>query len=637
MILESNEHEIQESSALFQGHIDQCFSKRKISFQVQALNENREKIQEFNPEKFRKYLAKTINSYIDQRRQEGYDYAPVNEKDLRIAYPMFVDNAKEEGPSGRYRMYPRTAICTRCRTYLELDKGDDCGCNAPLEQFTFVAFCDECGAAYPIHAMSNVKKDCQDCGEIGGMKKITWKSRDILTTYRVRCVKCSSIKSLVLFECDHKDHQTGMRRSNRPRSRFRGVPARSGAIVHPLVISMPDIPQMDEIQDQGSLNSSGRQLTEAFDAFFGEIPDVDESHLFLPEFWDCIASKSAFWENQRIKAIVQDFGLDNKPKSHWTGLDRWRVLRTALVDARGRVTVGTDGATTKSEIINKYSLGEINDCLRLSAGTHFDEAELQGVFLISGETGLSSTKKRELPRNPPANWRSLLKEYGLEKIIQISDMHMIQALLGIVEGSTRRDVLLFRVIEAGPKGNKKPTVYVRRFETEGVVFKLDSERVLEWLRLNGSSLGKTEVSRNAPSIALRLSVQEDDAIHDKVYELLHTLSHVLIQQSSIDTGLDASSLSEAIYPSLASFLIYSTSNINIGGLEDTYDNHMGEWLMRIRELASDCPQDPGCMEDEGGSCNACLFLPEFVCENFNKNLDRSCLVGGPRHVAGFFR
>ena len=67
--------------------------------------------------------------------------------------------------------------------------------------------------------------------------------------------------------------------------------------------------------------------------------------------------------------------------------------------------------------------------------------------------------------------------------------------------------------------------------------------------------------------------------------------------------------------------------MDTGGLEYTYDNHMSDWLSRMEELAHDCPQDPGCMEDEGGACNACLMLPEFACKNFNQNLDRSSLVG----------
>ena len=121
-----------------------------------------------------------------------------------------------------------------------------------------------------------------------------------------------------------------------------------------------------------------------------------------------------------------------------------------------------------------------------------------------------------------------------------------------------------------------------------------------------------------------------------VKTLLHTFAHLLIQQSSIDTGLDIRSLSENIYPKSGAILIYSTNEVNIGGLEYTFDFHMGDWLSRVKDLAEDCPQDPGCIEDELGACNACSYLPEFVCRYFNQDLDRASLIGGIRYVKGFY-
>ena len=57
----------------------------------------------------------------------------------------------------------------------------------------------------------------------------------------------------------------------------------------------------------------------------------------------------------------------------------------------------------------------------------------------------------------------------------------------------------------------------------------------------------------------------------------------------------------------------------------------------VEGLAKECPQDPACLRDEGGACIACLFVPEFVCGNFNNDLDRDCLVGdGNTRYEGFF-
>ena len=111
---------------------------------------------------------------------------------------------------------------------------------------------------------------------------------------------------------------------------------------------------------------------------------------------------------------------------------------------------------------------------------------------------------------------------------------------------------------------------------------------------------------------------------------------MLMQQSTTDTGLDIQSISEKIFPNIGSVFIYSTNSINIGGLEYTYDYHLEDWFSRVKELANDCPQDPACMIDEGGACNACSYVPEFVCCNFNQDIDRSTLVGGSdRFMKGY--
>jgi hypothetical protein len=102
---------------------------------------------------------------------------------------------------------------------------------------------------------------------------------------------------------------------------------------------------------------------------------------------------------------------------------------------------------------------------------------------------------------------------------------------------------------------------------------------------------------------------------------------MLIQESSVDTGLDIRSISEIIFPKNASIFLYSTNSINIGGLEYIYEYNLKNWFQRVKEIAEDCPQDPACMIDENGACNSCCYLPEFVCCNFNNDLDRSTLVG----------
>ncbi len=244
----------------------------------------------------------------------------------------------------------------------------------------------------------------------------------------------------------------------------------------------------------------------------------------------------------------------------------------------------------------------------------------------------ASPGKRERPIYFPSDYDKWCKQFGLKKVVHHPDLNMIQALLGIIEGSTRRDPVLFRPIETGKKGNKKPTVFIRNFFTEGILFQLDCNKVLNWLQENQESVKpKMDISLREETKArthLRRIILNDDNCRKAVHTLLHTYSHMLMQQSTVDTGLSIHSISEIVYTELASIFIYSTNSINIGGLEHTYDYHLQDWLSRVKELAGDCPQDPACMIDEGGACNVCSYVPEFVCCHYNLDLDRSTLVGG---------
>ena len=242
------------------------------------------------------------------------------------------------------------------------------------------------------------------------------------------------------------------------------------------------------------------------------------------------------------------------------------------------------------------------------------------------------------PNFPPENYPDWLNDFGLKQILHIANFNMIQALVGTITGSTRREPLLFDPIMTGERSNKKPTVFVRDFLTEGLVFQLDFNQLLYWLDQNKMTIDpslKILPFEGDAENNFRYLISHNENCNRAVTVLLHTYCHMLIQQSTIDTGLEIQSLAERIYPKTASFFIYSTSGLNIGGLEFTYDYHLEDWFKRMYEIASDCPQDPACMVDEGGSCNACSYVPEFVCERFNQDLDRSSLVGGPRFEFGY--
>jgi Zn ribbon nucleic-acid-binding protein len=640
------EHSVPESSAFFQGHIDQYFSKSKMSYQVILNFEDRIQTDNFNVPKFRPIFCRIINKFIALRARDGWEQHQILSDQLKLQAVKFVDNIKEEF-SGYYRIEPRTAICRKklpnnqyCNHYFELGEPRGCGHNStePFKQITFIAYCDECGRTAPLHWMTNLRNNCPTCHAERSLNILLWDKSDSISTYKVKCTQCGHEAKLYFISCDHYIRNSQKTLSIKPRRRFKGVAIRASTIIHPLVYSIPDIPNGEEIDNSGRRNTQGRNFSEAFHALFPEFEG--ENHLFLPEFRANVINTEEFWVLSRIITSCDDLNLDVQIKTQWSQTQFMNLMKTVIKTANHLIDAGGDSDT----VIARYGIDLIERALTNTNDIDFDENDLQGIYLgmhpSSGQNADSPLlpKKQLIPNLKPNDYPQFLKRFGLKEIMHIANFNMVQAVLGTIKGSTRREPLLFDPVFTGVGDSRRPTVFVREFLTEGILFHLDYGKILEWAEANKMYIDEslqTNLNDNNEETRYRSLITYNNEFKDAVYTLLHTYSHMLIQQSTINTGLDIQSLAEIVYPKSASFFIYSTSSINIGGLEDTYHYHLEDWLHRTVDLALDCPQDPACMIHEGGSCNACSYLPEFVCENFNQNLDRSALIGGPRYTRGY--
>lgn len=110
----------------------------------------------------------------------------------------------------------------------------------------------------------------------------------------------------------------------------------------------------------------------------------------------------------------------------------------------------------------------------------------------------------------------------------------------------------------------------------------------------------------------------------------------MIRRSSIYTGLESDSCSELIFVNAGAIVIYSTSNINIGGFEFVFEHSLEDWLRDIEFDVEECTLDPACIF-ENGACFSCLFLQEYVCTEFNHHLDRDVFLGGKRFAVGYWQ
>jgi hypothetical protein len=134
------------------------------------------------------------------------------------------------------------------------------------------------------------------------------------------------------------------------------------------------------------------------------------------------------------------------------------------------------------------------------------------------------------------------------------------------------------------------------------------------------------------------------------YVLLHTLSHLLIRQLTLQCGYSSAAIKERIYSSfpsddeqpaldMAGILLYTASNDSegsLGGLVSQGETERLENTFRaMLENASWCSSDPLCIHSDGqgvnslnyAACHSCTLLPETSCEYRNVFLDRAAVVG----------
>ena len=128
---------------------------------------------------------------------------------------------------------------------------------------------------------------------------------------------------------------------------------------------------------------------------------------------------------------------------------------------------------------------------------------------------------------------------------------------------------------------------------------------------------------------------------DIVKVAIHTLSHIIIDQLSLDAGYPAAALRERLFvdDEVAGLLVYTASSDSAGSLGGVASmaetERLGAALAEGLQRLSWCSSDPVCIESRGSgtdalnlaACHACVLAPETSCEMNNCFLDRALLFG----------
>ena len=187
---------------------------------------------------------------------------------------------------------------------------------------------------------------------------------------------------------------------------------------------------------------------------------------------------------------------------------------------------------------------------------------------------------------------------------------------------------------------------------EGVFLRFGLRRIREWAGKDGSRARERLLRRahRGWRSARGLDPPEAD-FPGVVYAMLHSLSHALMREFSLECGYNSASIRERIYAPTgeevdrAGILIYTAapdSEGTLGGLVSLgRPAELGRLLGQALERARLCASDPLCSEHDpikdgtlhGAACHACLFAPETSCEIGNRYLDRAVIVPTFRSTA----
>ncbi len=177
---------------------------------------------------------------------------------------------------------------------------------------------------------------------------------------------------------------------------------------------------------------------------------------------------------------------------------------------------------------------------------------------------------------------------------------------------------------------------------EGIFLRFQEEGIRAWE--SDTRVKKRVLDLMGDSLPKLGDVAETAVPMPRLY-LMHTISHLMIQQLIFDAGYPAASMRERLYvsgadgeASMCGILVYTASGDtegSMGGLvRQAESRRFLNTFGRVLERAQWCSLDPVCSETRSGedglnqaACHACSLVPEVSCELRNLYLDRSLVVG----------
>ena len=291
------------------------------------------------------------------------------------------------------------------------------------------------------------------------------------------------------------------------------------------------------------------------------------------------------------------------------------------------------------------------------------EARKQGGDAAVEQTDLNIDEWAVLTQNPPP---PPSKDFRVTRVapptgftgffedtILLEKLREVRALLAFTRIESKGDFVDAAYIEDGrqtPLSRQSPTwLPASEVRGEGIFLRLREDALQSWEQQPGvRQLEQEFLVAHKAWRRMRKQSPPEAGFPSIRFVLLHSLSHAIMRQISLECGYTAASVRERLYcrnvgqehGPMAGILIYtaaSDSEGTLGGLVQLGQPvTLGRQIQNALESMRICGSDPLCAEHSpvgdgrgihGACCHACLFAPETSCEHGNRFLDRTTLIG----------
>ena len=184
---------------------------------------------------------------------------------------------------------------------------------------------------------------------------------------------------------------------------------------------------------------------------------------------------------------------------------------------------------------------------------------------------------------------------------------------------------------------------------EGIFIQLNTNKIKSWI----NSESKALEARLKSMVKRRDELERNMPYPSPEFVLLHTFSHLLMNQLCFESGYGMSSVREKLYvdmeKGMMGVLIYTADADSEGALGGLVrmgnEDRLLHSIKAMLESARWCSADPACIElgSPGtlglnkAACHSCALISETSCPHFNSMLDRAMLIGSnDENLTGFF-